>query len=81
MDNASDILPYSSQQTVYKYVTPLHVCDDSLNITVTILYIIHRPIFYLEDNVWETGFFLRNVLFSIKGRTMDNVQNCDSYVI
>jgi hypothetical protein len=28
----------------------------------------------------ETESSLRNVVFQIKGRTMDNVQNCDSYI-
>jgi hypothetical protein len=30
-----------------------------LRITITILDIIHRPVFYLKHGVSETGFFLR----------------------
>jgi hypothetical protein len=30
-----------------------------INITITILGIIHRPVFYLKCNVMETGFSLR----------------------
>jgi hypothetical protein len=30
-----------------------------INITITILDIIHRPVFYLKDNVSETGFSFR----------------------
>jgi hypothetical protein len=41
--------------------------------------IIHRPLFYLKHDVSETGFCLRNVMFQIKGRTMDNVQDFVGY--
>jgi hypothetical protein len=51
-----------------------------MNVTVTILVISHRPAFYLERDVPEAESSLRNVLFQMKGRTMDNVQNCDSYI-
>jgi hypothetical protein len=30
-----------------------------INITVTILDIIHRPVFYLNQNISETEFYLR----------------------
>jgi hypothetical protein len=30
-----------------------------INVTITILDIIHRPVFYLKQNVSVTGFFFR----------------------
>jgi hypothetical protein len=81
-------------------------------ITIKILDIIHRPVFYLSHNVSETGFCqtdtvsslqtgtskvdwvllsschlmtetesnTRNFSFEIYNRTMDNVQNLNSYI-
>jgi hypothetical protein len=62
-----------------------------LAITIIVLDIIHRPAFYVKHNISEIEFCLRaqveptwrrkkesslrNVVISIKGRTMDNVQN------
>jgi hypothetical protein len=61
-----------------------------MNITIVILDIIHHPEFYSKYDVSETAFCprfrvgtdscLRNVAFQIKDRTMDGVQNCDSYI-
>jgi hypothetical protein len=95
-----------------------------MSLTVTILDIIHRHLFYLKHSISEIGSCLRiqvqqtqlapvdrsslcvkrqtssvywaqqnvlhletetessiqKVVFSIKDRTMDNVQNCDSYI-
>jgi hypothetical protein len=50
-------------------------------ITIIILDIIHCPVFYSKQNCLETESSLRNVIFLIKDRTMDNVQNCDSHII
>jgi hypothetical protein len=44
---------------------------------MTILGIIHSPIFYLKHYVSEIWSSLRNVAFKKKDRTMGNVQNCD----
>jgi hypothetical protein len=49
-----------------------------MNITITILDIVHCPVFYSKHNVSETGLCLRNVIF-LKDRTMENVQNCDFF--
>jgi hypothetical protein len=37
----------------------------------------HLSRFHLKT---ETEFSLRNVVYQIKGRAVDNVQNCDSYI-
>jgi hypothetical protein len=61
-------------------------------IAITILDIFHSPVYYLQQNVSETKFCLRlQVELSVgvqeielvsvsEDRTMDNVQNCDSYI-
>jgi hypothetical protein len=50
-----------------------------INVTITILDIIHRPVYYLKHDVPETESSLRNNMFKIKHMMMDNVQICDSY--
>jgi hypothetical protein len=79
-----------------------------INITITILKIVYRTLFYLKHNnsetvfcllfqvkptrpvpidkadiyhhlKMETEFSLRNAVFQIKDRTMDDVKNRDSY--
>jgi hypothetical protein len=55
-----------------------------INITITILDIIHRPVFYLHllRFLWGTDkpVELSSVEFQIKDRTIDNAPNCDSYI-
>jgi hypothetical protein len=65
-----------------------------INIIITILDIIHRPVFYLKHNVWETGFCpclqvepnqtgtidRGGLCLRMRDGTMDNDQNCDSYI-
>jgi hypothetical protein len=41
------------------YVNSLIVARNSRIINITILGIVHRPVFYLKHDVSETGFFLR----------------------
>jgi hypothetical protein len=64
-----------------------------INLTIAILDIILRPVFYLKHDVSDTAFCLRlqveptqisesslrNVVFKKKVRTTDNSQNCVSY--
>jgi hypothetical protein len=42
--------------------------------------IIHRPVPYSKLDVWDTGLRLRYIVLEIKGRAMDNGQNCDGYI-
>jgi hypothetical protein len=39
-------------------LTTMTMSQRYINITITILNIIHRPVFYLKNNVSETGFCL-----------------------
>jgi hypothetical protein len=48
-----------------------------INITIAILHVIHRPVFYLIRNISETWYCLR--AGQIEDRTMDNVQNTPQY--
>jgi hypothetical protein len=67
----------------------------NIAITIIILDITHRPALYLKRNISETVFCLRlqilptqlvsldslrNIVFEMKDRTMDNVQNYDSCI-
>jgi hypothetical protein len=41
-----------------------------INITITILDIVHRPVFYLNDDILEIGFFLR---FQMESTQLDPI--------
>jgi hypothetical protein len=47
---------------------------------ISLLDIIHRPVFILKNNVSKTGFCLRNVVFLNKDWTMDNVQKTNNCI-
>jgi hypothetical protein len=47
-----------------------------INITITILDIINRPVFYLKHNVSETGFFLRLQMETTQLGHKDRVGPC-----
>jgi hypothetical protein len=42
--------------------------------------IIRRSVFDLKHDFSVTEFSLRNIVYIIEGRTMDNVYNCVSFV-
>jgi hypothetical protein len=47
-----------------------------VSITITILDIIHRPVFYFKDNVSETGFSLRLQVEHIQLGLIDTASLC-----
>jgi hypothetical protein len=42
------------------------LCQWYVNVTITILDIIHSPVFYLKDDVSEAGFWIMIRTFTVK---------------
>jgi hypothetical protein len=60
----------------FKAAAGPYCCISYINRSITILDIIHRPIFYLEQKVSETGFCLRLQVEPIQLGPIDRAGPC-----